>query len=133
VRSVPAVWCVVRRILTAAVLPGALLWCAVGQPEPAQVQQQIYLPDPTPRPPDLQREYGDDPVSRARQQQIALIRKAQRRQEILTTTDRLILLAAELRDETVKHETGSSMKARSVKAEEIERLAKKVKEDSKLQ
>ena len=127
-RSVPAVWCVVRRILTAAVLPGALLWCAVGQPEPAQVQQQIYLPDPTPRPPDLQREYGDDPVSRARQQQIALIRKAQRRQGILAATDRLILLAAELRDET-----GSSMSARAVKAEEIEKLAKKVKEDSKLQ
>jgi hypothetical protein len=133
VHSVPAAWCVVRRILTAAILPGVLLWCAVGQAEPAQVQQQIYLPDPTPRPPDLQRQYGDDPVSRARQQQIALIRKEQRRQEILTATDRLILLAAELRDETVKHETGSSMKARAVKAEEIEKLAKKVKEDSKLQ
>lgn len=105
----------------------------MGQPEPAQVQQQIYLPDPTPRPPDLQREYGDDPVSRARQQQIALIRKAQRRQEILTTTDRLILLAAELRDETVKHETGTSMRANAVKAEQIEKLAKTVKEDTKLQ
>jgi hypothetical protein len=132
VRSVPA-WCVVRRILTAAVLPGALLWCAVGQPEPPQVQQQIYLPDPTPRPPDLQRQYGDDPVSRARQQQIVLIRKAQQRQDVITATDRLILLAAELRDETAKHEAGSSMRARAVKAEEIEKLAKKVKEDSKLQ
>ena len=97
------------------------------------MQQQIYLPDPTPRPPDLQREYGDDPVSRARQQQIALIKKEQRRQEVVTATDRLILLAGELRDEAAKHETGSSMRARAVKAEEIEKLAKKVKENSKLQ
>ena len=132
-RSVPAAWCVVRRILTAAVLPGALFWCSIAQPEPAQVQQQIYLPDPTPRPPDLQREYGDDPVSRARQQQIALMKKSQRRQEVLAATDRLMLLAEEMRDEAAKHEAGRSMRTNAAKAEQIEKLAKIVKEDTKLQ
>lgn len=109
------------------------MWCLIAQPRPAQVQQQIYLPDPTPRPPDLQREYGDDPVARARQQQIALLKKAQRRQEVLAATDRLILLAAELRNEAAQHEAGRSMKANAAKAEQIEKLAKTVKEDTKLQ
>lgn len=97
------------------------------------MQQQIYLPDPTPRPPDLQRQYGDDPVARARQQQMALIKKAQRRQEVLAATDRLVLLAAELRDEAAKHEAGRSMRTNAGKAEQIEKLAKTVKEDTKLQ
>ena len=131
-RSVPSAQCVVRRILTAVLLPLSFAWGACALSE-AQVQQVIMLPDPTPRPPDLQREYGDDPVARARQQQLALLKKAQLRQEVVVATDRLVLLATELRDGAAKHEAGTSMRPGAVKAEEIEKLAKKVKEDTKLQ
>lgn len=131
-RNVRAARRVVRRILLAVFLAASFAWGTFVQ-SGAQVQQMIMIPDPTPRPPDLQREYGDDPVARARQLQIALLKRTQRRQKIVAATDKLVLLTEELRDASAKSEKGSSTRPGAVKAEEIEKLAKKVKEDSKLQ
>ncbi len=48
---------------------------AVCEPGKARGQQSIYLPDPTPRPPDLQREYSNDPAQRAREEPAARLLK----------------------------------------------------------
>lgn len=115
----------ITRIAATALLLGAT---AAGS---AQHSQSIYLPDPTPRPPDLQREYGDDPVARARQREEARLRSNMRLQEVISATNQLTLLAAQLKDEMDRHDKGGPMSAEMVKTEQIEKLAKKIKETMK--
>ncbi len=108
------------------------LACASG-PLAAQSHgsQSIYLPDPTPRPPDLHREYSDDPVERERQQQLIKLRNAQRLQDVVLTTNSLSLLAQQLKAEMATHDKAAPMSQEAMKAEEIEKLAKRVKEAMK--
>jgi hypothetical protein len=96
-----------------------------------QHSQSIYLPDPTPRPPDLQRQYGDDPAQRAREEQAAKLRKALMMQQVVTETNALSVLAQELKDEMGKREKGTSFTPAFLKVEEIEKRAKKLKENMK--
>ena len=96
-----------------------------------QPSQHINLPDPTPRPPDLQRQYGDDPAQRAREEQAAKLRKAMMREQVLTETNELSVLAQELKDEVGKRDKEASFTPAFVKVEEIEKLAKKLKDNLK--
>src|SRR5260370_4592291 len=73
-----------------------------------QPSQHINLPDPTPRPPDLQRQYGDDPAQRAREEQAAKLRKAMMREQVLTETNELSVLAQELKEEVDKRDKAAS-------------------------
>ncbi len=95
--------------------------------------QNVILTYPTPRPPDLQRLYADDPVARAKQQQAALMQSLARRQQVLATTNKLLLLAQQLKDEMAKNEAAASTNPGSIKAQEIEKLARQVKKDLKSQ
>jgi hypothetical protein len=99
----------------------------------AQVNQQIYLPNPTPRDPDLHDKYKDDPLAQARQQQAAQIRQAQIRQQVAAATDRLALLAQQLKNEVEKGDKDTSLIVDAQKAAEIEKLAKSVKNAMKSQ
>jgi hypothetical protein len=96
-------------------------------------QQPLNLPDPTPRPPDLERQYGTDSAELARQQQQAALRVAQLRLQVMVATDKLLLLAQELTADIQKRESGSAMTPLVIKAEQIEKLAKTVKERTKAQ
>ena len=120
----------VRRILAVAAVV-----CGFGLVAAAQdsTHQQIYLPDPTPRPPDLQRRYGDDPLARAELQQALLLKKAQLRLQVHTDVDKLVVLAQQLQTETAAHEKDGTGRLNSAKAGEIEKLAKSVKEKMKSQ
>ncbi len=93
----------------------------------------LNLPDPTPRPPDLEKKYGTDSPDLARQQQLAALKAAQIRQQVLTATDKLVLLTQELEADVEKREHGTAMTPQVVKAEQIEKLAKTVKERTKAQ
>ena len=95
--------------------------------------QQLNLPDPTPRPPDLEKKYETDSPEIARQQQLAALKAAQIRQQVIVATDKLLLLAQELEADVSKHENGVAMTPQVVKVEQIEKLAKTVKEKTKAQ
>lgn len=125
--SLSSALCSSRAILAAIAILCAVPSIASAQSGPSQ--RPIYLPDPTPRPPDLEREYSDDPVTRAKQQQAALLRTAQRRQQVVLATDKLLQLAQELKEDLAKHDEIPTMIPDATKAEQIEKLAKTIKEN----
>src|SRR5215470_603311 len=96
-------------------------------------QQPLYLPDPTPRPPDLERQYGGDPAALARQQELAALRSAQLRQQVIVATDKLLTLTQQLKADMEKREAAVPMVSQAGKVEQIEKLAKTVKEKTKWQ
>jgi hypothetical protein len=119
--------CSSRTTLAAIAIVCAVPSIARAQSGPSQ--RPIYLPDPTPRPPDLQRQYSNDPVARAKQQQAALLRAAQRRQQVVLDTNDLLQLAQELKDDLAKHNDSPTMIPNATKPEEIEKLAKTIKQN----
>jgi hypothetical protein len=121
----------IRGLIAVAGLSYGLCYCAAQQ---QQGSQRIYLPDPTPRPPDLHDKYKDDPLERARQQQAAQLRQAQLRQQLTAATDRMAQLAQQLKDEMAKDDKDNSpLSVNAQKAAEIEKLAKTVKNTMKSQ
>jgi hypothetical protein len=121
-----------RKILAALIV--ILMYCAGAAAQASKPPQQpLYLPDPTPRPPDLEKKYETDSSDLARQQQLAALKIAQIRQQVIVATDKLLLLTQELEADVSKHENGVSMTPQVVKVEQIEKLAKTVKERTKAQ
>jgi hypothetical protein len=108
-------------ILVLAMSSAGFCATAVAQ---QQRSQTIYIPDPTPRPPDLQQIYAQDPLQKAKEQHDALIRNALRRQQIVTNTDKMALLAQEMHDDLISTNPDGR---NSERAAEIERLAKKIR------
>jgi hypothetical protein len=97
---------------------------AMAQQQPGLGHQ---LPNPTPRPPDLQRLYDQDPTVRDKMIRAIAVKNELRQEKLVSTTDKLVLLAHDLRDRVAKQDN-SSISTESDTAEEIERLAKMVKE-----
>ena len=117
----------VPRIVVAIVAVSVCPWHGLAQS--SQTSQHLPdLGDPTPRPIDLHKLYNVDPVERARQQQLMLMKKTQIKQQVSSATDRLVTLAQELQSEVAKHDNDGSMALDANKAHEIEKLAKSVKE-----
>jgi HAMP domain-containing protein len=96
-------------------------------------ERKLVLPNPTPRPPDLKKIYEEDPAEKARQQQSAMLRAAQQREQVKSATSRLAELAQQLKDDMEKHEPGGPLGPDAQKAAEIEKLAKTVKNTMKSQ
>lgn len=117
-------------ILIAAAFLCVFTLLATAQQQPGPPPQHLELKDPTPRPPDLKKQYEDDPASQARQQQAAMLRNAQLREKVTKDTDKLCQLAQELRDEVAKEPPTSR---NSAKAAQIEKLAKSVREKVQMQ
>ena len=115
----------IRRLIAVAAVSYGLCYFAAAQ------NQQVYLPNPTPRDPDLHDKYKEDPLERVRQQQAAQLRQAQVRQQVAAATDRLAQLAQQLKDEMEKGDKDSSLSVSAEKAAEIEKLAKTVKNSMK--
>jgi hypothetical protein len=99
----------------------------------AQGNQNIVLPNPTPRDPDLHDKYKEDPALKVQQQQLAALRAAQQRELVKSATARLSELAQQLKADMEKHELGGPLGADAQKAAEIEKLAKTVKNTLKSQ
>ena len=92
-----------------------------------EVRQPLYLPDPTPRPPDLEKIYAQNPEQKAREQQIAQMRNAQRHALIATDTDKITSLAGQLRDDLAQGTADINIAYNAQKAAEIQKLAKAIK------
>ena len=100
----------------------------------SQTQQHIELKDPTPRPPDLQKEYGTNAEDQAKQKQAAaLLRNAQIRDQVVRATNKLVELAQELNDDVAKNTTDTYPAKNVSKAAQIEKLARSIKEKTQTQ
>ena len=132
-RCLTAIPLFLRQVLTAGALLCVFGVASVSQTQQGQPQQNIMLKDPTPRPPDLQKQYGSDPADQARQQQAALLRNAEIREQVVKTTDKLCLLAEQLRDDVAKGSKDTPAGLNAAKAAQIEKLAKTVKEKMQMQ
>jgi hypothetical protein len=97
---------------------------AMAQEGPSLGRQ---LPNPTPRPPDLQKLYDQDPAIREKIQRAIAIKNELRQEKLVSGTDKLLLLAHDLKVQVAKG-SGNSISTESDTAEEIERLAKMVKD-----
>ena len=119
----------IRRVLAVA----GVSYCLSGIAGAQNAPQQIYLPNPTPRDRDLHDVYKDDPTQKIQQQQAAMIRQAQAREMVKSATERISVLAQQLKDDMETHEVGGPLGANAQKAAEIEKLAKTVKNSMKSQ
>ena len=107
--------------------------CGLSIPVAAQGNQNVVLPNPTPRDQDLHDKYKEDPTDKIRQQQAALLRSAQQRELVKAATTRAAALAEQLKKDMEKHEPGAPLGANAQTAAEIEKLAKTVKNTLKSQ
>jgi len=123
----------IQRKVLAALIVGFMYCAGTAAQSTKPPTPPLNLPDPTPRPPDLDKKYGTDSAELARQEQLAAAKAAQIRQQVLTATDKLLLLTQELEADVEKREHGTAMTPQVVKAEQIEKLAKTVKERTKAQ
>jgi hypothetical protein len=115
----------------------AALLCVSALPVIAQqqgpTQQHIELKDPTPRPPDLQKIYGASQADQAKQQEAATLKSAQLRQQAVEAANKLSLLAQQLRDDVSSAGKDPRSSSNAAKAAQIEKLAKTVREKTKIQ
>lgn len=126
-RSLAGSLLAIRKFRAAAILMGAFVAFS-------QTQQTIVLKDPTPRPPDLEKEYGNGAIDQAKQKQAAaLLRNAQIRDQVVRATNKLVELAQELNDDVVKNTTDTYPAKNVSKAAQIEKLARGIKEKTQMQ
>ena len=90
-------------------------------------QQQIYLPDPTPRPPDLRLLLGDNAQAGTSTPESLEQRNAKRRELVQWGANELVILSKHLEAELTKPKTSDSMATAAANAEKIEQLAKNLK------
>ena len=91
-------------------------------------QQNLNLKDPTPRPPDLQKQFGTSPDDQKRHQAALLLHNAVRHRKALAQATTMLQLSDALRKDTLEHqETGPTIPD-SMKAAQIEKLAKELKD-----
>ncbi|MBV8630335.1 MAG: hypothetical protein JOZ83_05385 [Silvibacterium sp.] len=96
-------------------------------------QQHLELKDPTPRPPDLEKIYGSNQADQAKQQEAAALKSAQIHQQIVDATNKLYLLAQQLHDDVATNGKDPRTSSNSAKAAQIEKLAKAVREKTRMQ
>lgn len=90
-------------------------------------QNPLYLPDPTPRPPDLEKIYAQNPEQKEREQQIAQLKNTQRLAQIAADTDRIATLAGQVRDDLSRGAADVNFPYNAQKVNEIQKLAKAIK------
>lgn len=101
---------------------------AIGQSPP---QHQVIIPNPTPRQPDLEKVYDDNPTDK-KKQEVLSIQNQLRAREIWLESNQILLLAQQLHQEIVSDKKSTSMSANAVKAGKIEKLAQSVQEKIKV-
>lgn len=109
----------------------ALIFCAgraFGQ-NPNPPSSHVVIPDPTPRQPDLEKIYGDNPSDQKKQQALSL-QSQLRAREIWLESNQILLLAQQLEQEIVLKKSASTT-ANAAKVGQIEKLAKSVQEKMK--
>lgn len=108
--------CVLLTLLTQAVV------CVAQDP-----QRSVYIPNPTPRDPDLKEVFHETPADQEKQRVIS-IKNQIRAREIWLETNQIMLLAQQLQQEILSDKKSTSMETNATKAGQIEKLAKSVQQ-----
>jgi hypothetical protein len=109
-------------ILVAA---GMVLAPAVhAQSNNSNKSQMVYLPDPTPRPPDPHLLLHDNPQTGTSTQDAVEHRNEKRRELVVWAANELVALSERLETDVAEPKTGASTATAAADAEKIEQLAK---------
>ena len=90
----------------------------------------VTIPNPTPRPPDLNQQFGDNPADQ-KKSEIISIQNQLRAREIWLESNQILLLAQQLQQEVHPGKKAPSMAANAAKVGQIEKLAQRVQEKMK--
>jgi hypothetical protein len=114
---------------------GCLLGALFLYPTAVHGQEQqpshVVIPNPTPRPPDLERELRNP--SDQRKQQANAMESQLRAREVWLESNQILLLAQQLEQELVTGKKPTSMSVKAAKVAKIEKLAQSVQEKMKMQ
>ena len=115
-------------LLIASMIP---IRCAlVSGQDQGQQPAHVIIPNPTPRPPDLKQEYGDDSKDQKKQDQLSVESQLQAR-EIWLESNQLLLLTQQLDQAVHSGKAHSSLTANAAKAAQIEKLARSIQDKMK--
>jgi hypothetical protein len=120
-RGVPVIGC----------LLGALFLYPTAVHGQEQQPTHVVIPNPTPRPPDLERELRS-PTDQRKQQANAMESQLRAR-EVWLESNQILLLAQQLEQELVTGKKPTSMSVKAAKVAKIEKLAQSVQEKMKMQ
>lgn len=112
-------------------LLGALFLYATAVHGQEQQPSHVVIPNPTPRPPDLERELRNP--SDQRKQQANAMESQLRAREVWLESNQILLLAQQLEQELVTGKKPTSMSVKAAKVAKIEKLAQSVQEKMKMQ
>jgi|SRR6185437_15958430 len=112
-------------------LLGALFLYPTAVPGQEQQPTHVVIPNPTPRPPDLERELRNP--SDQRKQQAKAMESQLRAREVWLESNQILLLAQQLEQELVTGKKPTSMSVKAAKVAKIEKLAQSVQEKMKMQ
>ena len=123
-----------RMRLGLALLAGCSVFTAQALAQSVSGSQVVNVPNPTPRPTDPHTVFRDDPVLRARQQQAIALKRAKVHAQMVSDTKDILLLAQQIREHRMNRDTAdTSTGSDLVGAQQIEKLAKQVKENANVQ
>jgi len=92
----------------------------------------VIIPNPTPRQPDLEKEFGDTSNDQKKHGSLSLQNQLRAR-EIWLESNQILLLAQQLQQEINAGKKSVSMNVNAAKAGQIEKLAQSVQEKMKVQ
>jgi hypothetical protein len=115
-----------------ALLMGASSLAHTAHAQGGPQSQVVILPNPTPRPADPHDTFRDDPVLRAREQQMIALKRAKMHAKVVSDAKDILVLAQQIRDHR-SHQDATATGSDLVGAQQIEKLAKQVKENTKVQ
>ena len=123
-----------RVVISAAFLVGSGLFTARAFAQGGPDSHQVILPNPTPRPADPHDVFRDDSALRAREQQAIALKRAKMHAQMVIDTKDILVLAQQIRDHRINHDAGGTATGSDlVSAQQIEKLAKQVKENANIQ
>lgn len=120
------------RVLASGIFSVCFILFVLVSPTGASLAQDgevhhVYIPNPTPRDPDLKQVFDNTPANQKKQQEI-LLKNQLRAREIWLQSNQILLLAQQLQQEVLSGNKPATMSANAAKAAEIEKLAKSVQE-----
>jgi hypothetical protein len=92
----------------------------------------VIIPNPTPRQPDLEKEFGDTSNGQRKHGSLS-VQNQLRAREIWLESNQILLLAQQLQQEINAGKKSVSMNVNAAKAGQIEKLAQSVQEKMKVQ
>ena len=119
-------------VLCSGILVAACAFSPAAHAQGGPPTQIVSIPNPTPRPADPHDIFRDDPVARVRQQQQLALKRTQMHSQVVTDTDNILMLAQLIREhQATEASAANAVGSDIIGAQQIEKLAKRVKDNSK--